>query len=128
MITAAVAFFLAVAAPDADPRLSGLDLEGWTVVERGRDGVFTLTRHALGDQIPGFPQVWVRTERPASSGLELEEFDCAARRMREREGYSYAARNLVGDKHQLFSGKAPWKPLPTGLWSRPIFTTACAKQ
>jgi hypothetical protein len=130
MIATLAAFLLAAeATKGADPRLTGLDLDGWDVAERGADGALTLTRPALGDQIPGFPQAWIRTERlgppTAPSTLRRVEFNCAGRQMRVLEAYSYPLRNLAGDKHQLPLDRPGWRPLPAGVWPKPTFEAAC---
>jgi hypothetical protein len=124
MIAAAVALALAAAqAPD----LHGLDMEGWDVAQRA-GGWATLTHLALGDQIPGFPQAWVRTEHlgtaPAASTLQRVEFDCATRRMRFVESYRYASRNLDGDKRPLPFGAKGWRAWQGGIWPR-LFVAAC---
>jgi len=126
MIAAAVVMALA-AAQTADPALRGLDLEGWDVAQRA-GGSLTLTRLALGDQIPGFPQAWVRVEHlgpaAAASTLQRVEFDCAARRMRPVEAYRYASRNLDGEKHPLPLGAKAWRSWQGGIWPR-LFAAAC---
>ncbi len=132
MTPALLALILIATAPPPDPRLAGMDTDGWEVVQKTAAGTFTLTRPALGDQIPGFPEVWIRTERlgaaPATSTLLLIELDCAGRRMRPREGYGYDAKDLHGARRPLFKGAKAWRPVPTGLMQKPVFTNACAGQ
>ena len=110
------------------PVLNGLERQGWDVARLSDVGQLTLTRVALGDQIPGFPQVWFRTEqlgRPAaSSDLRLVEFDCAAKRTRLLEQFSYSAANLGGRKRQLFLGRAAWRRVE--VVAEPTFARTCA--
>ncbi len=116
-----------VATAPRDPRFAGLDLEGWDMVQLA-GGVLTLSHGALGDQIPNLPEVWIRSEPigvRAPSSLERVQFDCAAHRMRVMEAYSYARRDLEGQRRTLVLRHEAWRPLPDGLMAQPIFTTAC---
>lgn len=134
MIAAALALLLAAAqaSTPGDPALSGLDMEGWEVAARGAHGSIVLMHPALGDQIPGLPQIWVRTEplapRAAPSDLQRFEVDCRKHRMRLLEAYRYPTRNLKGAKQTLFIGRAPWDGLPMGAQWAPIYATACVGQ
>jgi hypothetical protein len=133
MMLAVLALVLTAAQPSMGERLGypGLDLEGWDLAGRASVGTLTLTHAALGDQIPNFPQVWIRGEplgaAPAASTLQLVEFDCQARRMRLRESYRYARRNLTGVRADLFLGKGAWDALTPAPWMEPTFAAACAQ-
>jgi hypothetical protein len=129
---ALLALILIASPPPPDPRLAGMDTDGWEMVQKTAAGIFTLTRPALGDQIPGYPQVWIRTERlgapPETSALLLLELDCVGRRMRPLEGYGYDAKNLQGDKRPLFKGKKAWRAVSPGTLAKPVLANACAGQ
>jgi len=133
MIVSALALIL-IAQPTMAQRLGlpGLDLDGWDVAERHEGGVLTLTHPALGDQIPNLPQVWIRTEplgpEAKGSSLQLVEFNCAARRMRVREAYTYPLKDLGGRKHRLPTTQETWRPLPAQAWFKPLFDSACEDQ
>lgn len=125
MIAVALVFALSSIQPSV---LSGLERDGWDVTRLSAQGELTLTRVALGDQNPGFPQVWIRTEQlgraDASSDLDLLEFDCAAKRTRLLESFSYGAANLGGGKRQLFLGRKPWRPVQALIGA--TFAKTCA--
>jgi len=133
MIAALAALLLAALAPTpGDAALSGLDMEGWEVAAPGAGGSIILMHPSLGDQIPGFPLIWVRTEplapRAAPSDLQRFEIDCRAHRIRLLEDYQYPTRDLRGAKRTLFLGSAPWRRLPAGAPWPPIYATACIGQ
>lgn len=124
MIAAILALNLAAAQASS---MKDLNLQGWDVA-RVAEGELTLTRVALGDQMPGYPQVWFRVEQmgrgSAVSGLALVEFDCAARRARLLEQFSYSGANLGGRKRPLFVGRAAWRPV--GAPANQTFSRTCA--
>jgi hypothetical protein len=106
-----------------------MDLDGWDVVELTAGGAVTLSRPELGDQVPNYPQVWIRKEQlgaaAAPSVLDMVRFDCAASKMRVLEAYRYSGRNLDGEKRPLQTRAGPWTPLRGGVWMKAVFVHAC---
>jgi hypothetical protein len=124
-----VVLIAAYVPPPPDPRLAGMDLEGWDVVELTGGGAVTFSRPELGDQIPNSPQVWIRREQvgqgPKPSMLEVVRFNCSATEMRVMEAYAYARPNLDGARRSLQTQPGAWTALRGGRWIKGVFAHAC---
>jgi hypothetical protein len=108
-----------------DQEWTAQDIEpmGWQALTSSR-GVYVLVR----DKMAGTsPRLWARWEykSPASSAVELLEFDCKGKRQRTIQSSRYSGQNLLGPISTTQASSAIWVYETPGTLGETILEYAC---